>query len=142
MDEEQIGPFHPLVSFCASCDQSPKVDVDECRIALDESSKVAKRVSINLTNRRKQGNAGSEKKQCANAELKWRNRWLDAFLQLSSFLRQHNARVNRADEKCKLVKTESDTMGGHDHPTTCPPQRLRTLRFNALLSLQPMFSVL
>ena len=52
-----------------------------------------------------------------------------------------NARVNRADEKCKLVKTESDTMGGHDHPTTCPPQRLRTLRFNALLSLQPMFSV-
>ena len=62
----------------------------ECRIALDESSKIAKRVSINLTDRRKQGNAGSEKKQCANAELKWRNRWLDAFVQLSSFLRQHN----------------------------------------------------
>ena len=45
-----------------------------------------------------------------------------------------NARVNRADEKCKLVKLESDTMGGHDHSTTSPTQRLRTLRFNALLS--------
>ena len=32
-----------------------------------------------------------------------------------------NARVNRADEKCKLVKTEPDTMGGHDHSTTSPP---------------------
>ena len=29
-----------------------------------------------------------------------------------------NARVNRADEKCKLVKMESDTMGARDHPTT------------------------
>ena len=35
-----------------------------------------------------------------------------------------NARVNRADEKCKLVKTESDTMGARDHPTTSHPQRL------------------
>ena len=43
-------------------------------------------------------------------------------------------RVNRADGKCKLVITESDTMGGHDHPTTNQTQRLRTLRFNALLS--------
>ena len=34
-----------------------------------------------------------------------------------------NARVNRADEKCKLVKTESDTMGACDHPTTGQPQR-------------------
>ena len=34
---------------------------------------------------------------------------------------QDNARVNRADEKCKLVKLESDTMGGHDHPTTSLP---------------------
>ena len=47
---------------------------------------------------------------------------------------QDNARVNRADGKCKLVKIESDTMGGHDHPTTGQTQRLRTLRFNALLS--------
>ena len=35
-----------------------------------------------------------------------------------------NARVNRADEKYKLVKMESDTMGGHDHPTTGQPQSL------------------
>ena len=35
-----------------------------------------------------------------------------------------NARVNRADKLCKLVKLESDTMGGHDHPTTGQPQRL------------------
>ena len=34
-----------------------------------------------------------------------------------------NARVNRADKKCKLVKPESDTMGGHDHPTIDRPQR-------------------
>ena len=26
-------------------------------------------------------------------------------------IKPDNARVNRADEKCKLVKTESDTMG-------------------------------
>ena len=34
-----------------------------------------------------------------------------------------NARVNRADEKCKLVKLESDTMGACDHPTIGQPQR-------------------
>ena len=38
-------------------------------------------------------------------------------------IKLYNARVNRADEKCKLVKMESDTMGGHDHPTTGQPQR-------------------
>ena len=52
-------------------------------------------------------------------------------------LPQDNDRVNRADEKFKLVKTESDTMGGHDHPTTGPTPTIRTIRFNALLSRQP-----
>ena len=36
---------------------------------------------------------------------------------------QDNTRVNRADEKCKLVKLESDTMGACDHPTIGQPQR-------------------
>ena len=39
-------------------------------------------------------------------------------------LKRDNARVNRADGKCKLVKLESDTMGGHDHPTTSQPYSL------------------
>ena len=37
-------------------------------------------------------------------------------------LKLDNARVNRADEKCKLVKMESDTMGAGDHPTTGQPE--------------------
>ena len=36
---------------------------------------------------------------------------------------QDNARVNRADKLCKLVKMESGTMGACDHPTTGQPQR-------------------
>lgn len=99
----------------------------ECRIALDESSKIAKRVSINLTDRRKQGNAGSEKKQCANAELKWRNRWLDAFVQLSSFLRQHNG----CDHRAGTENHASRKMGaakypfGKDGSHVTPPNRNR-----------------
>ena len=50
---------------------------------------------------------------------------------------QDNARVNRADKLCKLVKLESDTMGGHDHPTTGQPQRLG--RFSSTLCY-PAFS--
>ena len=30
----------------------------------------------------------------------------------------NNARVNRADKLCGLVKMKSDTMGACDHPTT------------------------
>ena len=43
--------------------------------------------------------------------------------ELNSISERDNARVNRADEKCKLVKTESDTVGACDHPTTGQPHR-------------------
>ena len=49
------------------------------------------------------------------------------------FVERDNARVNRADEKYKLVKMESDTMGACDHPATSQPQRKSPLRLNALL---------
>ena len=68
-----------------------------------------------------------------------RKNWLHHGKRNSRKVQLDNARVNRADKLCKLVKMESDTMGACDHPTTSQTPSLRTLRFNALLSLQPMF---